>query len=159
MEAETRYDITMKAFVMCGAPGSGKSTYVSDLRAKYPDAVVISGDDIREELYGDASVQGDYNRIHDRMVEMLEESVGSTIIMDSTHYRAAYRKSVIALLNSFGYSDIEAVVVNRPLEVCLRQNASRDRKVPQYVIEKMHNSLKNSIRGINNEGFSAVQFV
>lgn len=149
----------MKAFVMCGAPGSGKSTYVSALKAKYPGAVVISGDDIREELYGDADVQGDYNRIHDRMVEMLEDSVGSTVIMDSTHYRAAYRKSVIALLNSFGYTEIEAIVVNRPLEVCLKQNASRSRFVPEYVIEKMHNSLQASIRGIDNEGFSAVQYV
>lgn len=149
----------MKAFVMVGAPGSGKSTYVSALESEHPNSIVISGDNIREELYGDASVQGDYNCIHDRMVEMLEESVGSTVIMDSTHYRAAYRKSVIALLNSFGYTDIEAVVVNRPLEVCLKQNASRNRFVPEYVIEKMHNSLQASIRGINNEGFSSVQFV
>lgn len=149
----------MQAFVLVGAPGSGKSTYVSRLLAQHPGSVVISGDNIREELYGDANIQGDYNRIHDRMVEMLGEAVGSTVIMDSTHYRAAYRKSVIALLNSFGYTDIEAVVVNRPLEVCLKQNASRKRNVPEYVIEKMHNSLQASIRGIDNEGFSSVQYV
>ena len=39
----------MKAFVMVGVPGSGKSTYAEKL-AKEQNAVIISGDDIRDQL-------------------------------------------------------------------------------------------------------------
>ena len=149
----------LEAYVMVGAPGSGKSTQVSKLVASHPDAVVISGDDIRAELYGDADIQGNYVEIHDRMLEVLEENVGRTVIMDGTHYRAAYRREAIAMLNSYGYNKVVAVVVDKPLAVCLRQNASRDRKVPEHVIERMHNSLQASLKGIYAEGFKEVTFV
>ena len=149
----------LEAYVMVGAPGSGKSTQVSKLIASHPDAVVISGDDIRAELYGDADVQGSYVEIHDRMLEILEENVGRTVIMDGTHYRAAYRKEAIAMLNSYGYNKVVAVVVDKPLAVCLRQNASRDRKVPEHVIERMHNSLQASLKNITNEPFHRIDFI
>lgn len=144
---------------MVGAPGSGKSTFVSDLVKHDPDAVVISGDDIRAELYGNADIQGNYTEIHDRMLEILEENVGRTVILDGTHYRTAYRKEAIAMLNSYGYNKISAIVVDRPLEVCLSQNASRSRNVPEHVIERMHNSLQASVRGIEKEGFDQIIFI
>lgn len=149
----------LEAYVMVGAPGSGKSTQVSKLMASHPDAVVISGDDIRAELSGDADIQGNYTEIHDRMLEILEENVGRTVIMDGTHYRAAYRKEAIAMLNSYGYNKVVAVVVDKPLAVCLRQNASRDRKVPEHVIERMHNSLQASLKSITNEPFHRIDFI
>lgn len=151
----------MKAFVMVGAPGSGKSTASAELfKGDDPTTyVVISGDDIREELYGNADIQGNYTEIHDRMLEILEENVGKNIILDGTHYRASYRKEAIAMLNSYGYIDITAVIVDRPLEVCLSQNASRSRVVPTHVIEKMHKCLQSSLRGIHRENFSRFVYV
>lgn len=149
----------MEAYVMVGAPGSGKSTFVSDLVKGDPSAVVISGDNIREELYGDADIQGDYGEIHDRMLELLEENAGRPIILDGTHYRASYRKEALAMLKSHGYEDVRAIVVNRPLDVCLRQNSGRDRKVPEHVIQRMHTSLQASIRGIGREGFTHIIYV
>lgn len=149
----------MEAYVMVGAPGSGKSTFVSQIVANDPEAVVISGDEIRAELYGNADIQGNYSEIHDRMLEILEENVGRTIVLDGTHYRASYRKEALAMLKSYGYEDVRAIVVDRSLAVCLHQNAGRDRKVPQHVIERMHNSLQASVRGIDREGFTKVTFV
>ncbi len=149
----------LEAYVMVGAPGSGKSTHVAKLLELHPDAVVISGDEIRAELYGNADIQGNYVEIHDRMLEILEESVARTIVMDGTHYKAAYRKEAVAMLNSYGYCKITAVVLDKPLAVCLRQNASRDRKVPEEVIERMHASLQASLKNITNEPFHRIDFV
>lgn len=93
------------------------------------------------------------------MVEILEENEGSVIIMDGTHYRSSYRKEAIALLKSYGYRDITAVVVNTPLETCLKRNSQRDRHVPTRVIERMHSSLQASLKRIDSDGFSEVQYV
>lgn len=149
----------MKAFVMVGAPGAGKSTFARRIKAKHPGAVIICGDEIRKDLYGNADIQGNWVEIHDEIVRRLEENTGSVIIMDGTHYRASYRKETLSLLQSYGYSDVEAVVVNPPLDLCLAQNAARSRIVPRYVIEKMHSSLQASLRGIDSEGFSMVGYV
>lgn len=149
----------MKAFVMVGAPGSGKSTHSEKLKAEHPGAVIICGDTIRKQLYGDANIQGNWVEIHDKIVETLEENVGRTIIMDGTHYRASYRKDALALLQSYGYSEVEAVVINTPLEDCLSRNAARSRQVPEHVISKMFQSLLASLRGVDKEGFSVVQYI
>lgn len=143
---------------MVGAPGSGKSTFAQNLGTSQ-NAVIICGDDVRAELYGDANTQGNWSEIHDRIVQILEENVGKPIVMDGTHYRAQYRKEVLALLNSYGYFDVRAIVVNPPLKTCLERNAGRSRKVPEHVIEKMHGSLQASIKGIDKEGFAVVEFV
>lgn len=146
----------MKAYMMCGAPGAGKSTYTQKLLEKHPDAVIVSGDSIREELYGNADIQGEWSQIQERIEQLIENNVGKTVIMDGTHYRSRYRKEALTLLASYGYSDVSAVVINPPLETCLRQNASRARKVPEEVIQKMHSSLQASLRHIYEEGFTDV---
>jgi len=58
-----------------------------------------------------------------------------------------------------GYGKITAVVVDKSLETCLKQNTSRDRKVPTDVIIKMHKSLQDSLKSIYNEGFYRIEFI
>ena len=148
----------MKAVVTCGPPGAGKSVYAAKL-AKNEDAVVISGDEIRLELYGDASIQGQWVEIWERIEEMVSESVGKTVILDGTYCRAAYRKEAIALLQSYGYSQIEAVVFETNLNTCLVRNAARQRNVPRYVVVEMYENLQHSIEGIDKEGFSSISYI
>jgi predicted kinase len=157
MKNETAF--SDQAYVMVGAPGAGKSTHVRELLLKHPNSVVVSGDDIRAQLYGNADIQGNYSEILDVMHEMIEDNVGNVIILDGTHYKSAYRKEAIAMLNSYGYTNITAIVVDRPLETCLKQNASRSRNVPEYVIERMHRSLAASMKNLSNENFQQVEFV
>lgn len=152
-------ETNFKAFVMVGAPGSGKSTQVKRILSENPDAVVVCGDDIREELYGDADIQGNYAEIHERMIEIIERNVGRPLVLDGTHYRASYRKEALATLNSYGYSDVTAVVVNKPLDVCLSQNAARSRIVPRHVIEKMWTTLQSSLTNLPLEKFTKIEYV
>jgi predicted kinase len=148
----------LTAYVMVGAPGAGKSTYAHKL-AETANAVIISGDSIRAELYGDESNQGQWSEIQDRIEEMVSEAVGCPLVMDGTHYRRDYRRQALTLLQSYGYENVEAVVVNPDLETCILRNATRHRHVPRHVIQRMHDALQSSLRGIEDEGFTQVTYI
>lgn len=149
----------MKAFVMVGAPGAGKSTHAEILSRSY-DAVIISGDDVREELFGSAEIQGNWFAIWDRIVELVEGYADRNLILDGTHYREDYRAEAITMLRSYGYSDVEAVVVNPSLATCLARNFQRaDRNVPDYVVKEMHEKLQKSLGKIDLEDFDKIHHV
>jgi predicted kinase len=148
-----------EAYIMVGAPGAGKSTYAAKL-AKENNAVIVSGDDVRRELFGSAEIQGNWFAIWDRIVELVEGYSGRNIILDGTHYREDYRSEAITMLRSYGYFNVEAVVVNPSLATCLARNFQRaDRNVPDYVVKEMHEKLQRSLKGINNEDFDRVSYV
>ena len=146
------------AYVMIGAPGAGKSTYAAKL-AKLENAVVISGDKICEDLFGGKATQGEWVEIHDRIETLVAEACGKTVILDGTHYRSSYRKEAITLLQSYGYEEIEAVVLDVPLETCIMQNAARQRGVPRYVVVEMWEKLQVSLKNIYTEQFSFINFI
>ena len=148
----------MDAYVLVGAPGSGKSTRAEKL-AKEKDAIILSGDSIRAELYGDAANQGQWSEIQDRLEEMVSEAVGCSLILDGTHHRRDYRLEALTLLHSYGYDNVEAIVVNPDLETCLIRNATRHRHVPRHVIQRMHGALQSSLRCIEDEGFTQVTYI
>ncbi len=144
---------------MCGAPGSGKSTYAKKL-AQIENAVIISGDDIRAELYGSAEVQGNWTEIWDRIEELVSESCGVPVILDGTHYRKDYREEAIALLRSYGFEKVEVVVMDASLATCLARNFQRaERNVPDYIVKEMHEKLQQSLKKILNEDFDRVNYV
>jgi predicted kinase len=148
----------LTAYVMVGAPGSGKSTYAHKL-AETENAVVISGDDVRAELYGSADIQGDWAEIWDRIDTLVSESCGMSVILDGTHCRADYREEAVTLLRSYGYDKIEAVVMDASLATCLARNFQRKRHVPDYVIQQMHSDLKKSMDNMFIEDFNRINFV
>ena len=143
---------------MVGAPGAGKSTYAAKL-AERENAVVISGDEIRKELYGNAATQGQWAEIWERIEEMVSECCGMSVIIDGTHCRRDYRDETVALLRSYGYDQIEAVVIDTPFDRCIMQNATRQRGVPRHVIVEMHKSLQHSLKGIDSEAFSHINYI
>lgn len=148
----------LTAYIMVGAPGSGKTTYAHEL-ADSENAVVISGDDIRSELYGSAEIQGDWGEIWERIDELVSESCGMSVILDGTHCRKDYRAEAVTLLRSYGYERVEAVVLETPLAKCLERNANRQRRVPEHVVEQMHSDLQQSLKTITDEDFDSFNFI
>jgi predicted kinase len=148
----------LTAYVLVGPPGSGKSTYAAKLAAT-ENAVIISGDDIRSELYGSAEIQGDWGEIWERIDELVSESCGVPVILDGTHCRKDYRAEAIALLRSYGYERVEAVVMETSLANCLARNFKRERNVPDYVVKQMHQDLQQSLKTITNEDFETLNFI
>ena len=144
---------------MVGAPGSGKSTHSQKI-SDSENAVVVSGDRIRYELYGDSSIQGNWSEIHDRIEAEVADAAAFNrpVVLDGTHYRASYRKEAVAMLRSYGYDDVEAIVVNPSLATCLARNFQRSRNVPDYVIKEMYGKLQSSLRKIDSDGFDAVNY-
>ncbi len=158
MTYNTYMEKDLTAYVMVGAPGAGKSTYAKKL-AETENAVIVSGDDVRRELYGDASIQGSWVQIWDRIEEYVSGSCGMPVILDGTHYRRDYREEAITLLRSFGYLRVEAVVVNPSLATCLARNFQRKRHVPDYVIKEMHEKLQTSLKTLDHEDFDRINYV
>ena len=149
----------LTAYVMVGAPGSGKSTYAAKL-AETENAFVISGDDIRAELYGSAEIQGDWGEIWERIEEQVSESCGVPVILDGTHYRKDYRQEAITLLRSYGYNKVEAIVMDASLATCIARNFQRrERNVPDYIVTAMHEQLQKSLKGMLGEDFTRLNFV
>jgi predicted kinase len=150
-----------KAVVMCGIPGSGKTSHVQKLRANDKTIAIINGDNLRASLYGDPSCQGNWGEIWNLVEEAVEEAsgLGQIVIVDGTHCRPEYRSETLTLLKSYGYSNVELIVLDVALGKALRQNQQRSRKVPEHVIRQMHSDLQRGLQGICNEGFSSVVFV
>ena len=150
-------------YMMVGLPGSGKTTKADDIVSFLfkcnTNAVRIGTDDIREELFGDASVQTDAAKVFEialnRVVENLNN--GITVVFDATNISSKHRVSFIDNINRKCGSvyNITAVVVNTDFEECRRRNASRDRKVPEEVLYRM---LKNFQCPQMYEGFTNISF-
>lgn len=129
----------MNKFIMMVGPFySGKSTVAAELAIKYCGKV-FSSDDIREELYGDASVQENHDKVfrilHKRIITHLLE--GGTAIYDATNLNMKRRKG---FLYELAQHKIECekfcAVVVAPPEVLKERYYSRTRKVPLGVIHK-----------------------
>lgn len=130
-----------KFVMMCGLVGSGKSTVAKELAKEY-DATVFSSDELRQELFGDVNDQTHnqelFVELHKRVKECLKS--GKSAIMDSTNINYKKRMSFLAELKDISCEKI-CVLIATPYEECLRRNAARDRKVPEYAIEKMYRSI------------------
>jgi predicted kinase len=75
-----------KFIMMCGLPASSKSTFAQEL-AKVENAIVLSSDQMRLELYGDETDQehnGEiFNEIYRRAIRHLKNQ--KSIIIDATN--------------------------------------------------------------------------
>ena len=136
-----------EAFVMVGAPGSGKSTWARNF-AKSQPAVIIEGD----------SFSGSWVDVHDQILDRLVENIGEFVILDGTHYDRESRLGALITLRSMGWKTVNAVVVHPPLAVCISQNAMRSRVTPRHTIVEMHRRVEKSLKKIEAEGFSSVVY-
>lgn len=128
----------MTFYMMVGLPGSGKSYWAREKANPYD--TIISSDSIREELYGDASVQDDPSRVFNIMFQRIRAALkaGHTTFYDATNINAKRRINLLKSLKKL-IPDLHCicVVVATPIDVCHERNWERDRLVPAYVIDRM----------------------
>ncbi|MCF3609112.1 ATP-binding protein [Planktothrix agardhii 1033] len=149
----------MICHLMIGVPGSGKSTVAQQL-ADLTQGLIISTDRIREQLYGDEIIQGNWLEIERKVLQEMEQAIASSqpIIYDATN---AYRPWRLDILEKIAliYSEIPrywvAWVLETPIETCKLRNQNRQRQVPESVIEQMGKAIAD-FPPTTSEGFIKV---
>ena len=83
-----------KFIMMVGLPGSGKSTVADKY---YPNAVWVSSDAIREELWGDASDQRNPEVVFEEMERRTLEALNDyhDVVYDATNLHSRTRKKLV----------------------------------------------------------------
>lgn len=158
----------MQKFIMLvGIPGSGKSTQANKLAADLKEArekfEIISSDQYREMLFGDASIQehGDvlFKCIYSDLRTFLTS--GKTVIFDATNIKYKDRKKALDIVNQVEKRvgttiQKQAYVMCTSIETCIRRDSERDKPVTAPIIWKFAKSY-NCPQYF--EGFDLIKFV
>lgn len=146
-----------KFIMLCGLPGSGKSTYAKSLIEFKNNISYLSSDKIREELWGDENVQGDPNKVFSLMLNRCIDNLkaGIDVIYDATNVK---RKNRVSTINSIKkYADkIECHIVWAPIDICVQRDSMRNRTVGADVIMRIARSFDAPYY---DEGFSDIKII
>lgn len=131
------------AIVLIGVPGSGKSTLARALVQQCPTTLVINPDRVRQQLYGDARIQGEWSELWTEIESAFAQASTDRrpVIYDATNCRAEHRRTVISTLRQYSFNPIKGWWLNEPLWICLMRNQYRERQVPEEVIIEMYKQL------------------
>jgi predicted kinase len=138
--------------LLVGVPGSGKTTIAQRLIDK--GYACMNADSIRQELWGDSGDQRDPEKVFGLFYERLEEAFaeGKDIVIDNTNINTKHRSPILQRAIKAGYNDIQLWILDVPLEVCLNQNRTRERAVPDEIVVNYFNTLQGHGKPRKHEG-------
>lgn len=129
--------------VLKGLPASGKSTYAQILEESGTFERICL-DTIREELYGDESIQGDGKKVFEiaqtrmRLIGLR----GGNCVYDATNLNRDRRIKLVEDMSN--YFDVLIIKeFTTPYSICYERNKARDRIVPSEVMKRMN--LQNEL--------------
>lgn len=142
-------------YMMCGVPGSGKSTWVK--KHIWGTAAHISRDAIRFSMLGaDDDYFSKETEVFDEFCKQIKENLekGVDVYADATHLNASSRAKVLNKVKDSARK-IEAICIEEPIEICLERNNLRTGRayVPPSAIRRMYSQYTRPER---SEGFSNV---
>lgn len=143
--------------LLCGIPGSGKTTYAKKYIEEHNNTIHLSSDLIRKELYGDESIQGDPGEVFTLMQKRAIEALnnGLSVVYDSTAVTRKDRSGIIAACPKF--AKIECHIIWAPISYCIyRDEFMRKRTVGKAVIDKM---LKRFQAPFFDEGLDEIKVI
>lgn len=141
--------------VLIGASGSGKSSFA---RTHFKPTEVLSSDFCRGLVSDDendlAATNDAFDVLHFIAAKRL--AAGRLTVVDATNVQAEARKPLVALARQYHCLPV-AIVLNMPERLCLDRNEHRpDRNFGPHVVRNHCKSLRQSLRGLEREGFRHV---
>ncbi|MGD1416518.1 AAA family ATPase [Bacillus stercoris] len=137
----------VRFLLLCGLPASGKSTFAKELieredGTKRDDVKYLSSDAIREELYGDESIQTDPSKVFELMRTRTLDALkaGKHVIYDATNISRKRRKGLLQQLPKGIHKT--AVYMATNYSTCVDLNIHRDRTVPLEAVDRMYKNLQ-----------------
>ena len=148
-----------KLWLMVGAPGSGKSTYLAT--HNIPNSIVVSRDKIRysmlkdEEPYFSKETAVYKEFIKEIAAALAQEDIEFVFVDQTSLDRSARAKLLNALKGCRAiYNELNAIVFNLPLETILERNMQRSGReyVPERAVTEMYNrmTVPTKAEGFNN---------
>lgn len=134
---------SFNVYLMCGLPGSGKSTWVKET---HPEAEIVSRDIIRAELgfTKDADEKVVLTKEQEEQVTQKEHELikrysnkKKSFAVDDLN-TGRYRKDLIRTLKRYG-AHVIGVNVKTPLETCIER---RKGQIPADVIRKIADNMQ-----------------
>lgn len=142
-------------YLVCGAPGQGKSTWIKD-NFVYGD-VYVSRDAIRFYLLDN---DDDYFAKEKEVLKLFKYNTelalqnGDNVWVDATFLTPLSRKWVLQLADKYD-AKVHAIAFKRPLKTCLKWNEKREGRsyVPRSTIRRMYQQF---VMPTVEEGFNNV---
>ena len=152
-------------YIMCGLPGSGKSTWAKSFKEKLEKSgykcVIVSRDDIRFSLIQNGNYfskeKETFNSYCDTIQKYLD--MGYQVIADATQIDSTSRAKLLNHLEIAEDVHVSCVYINTPIEKCKEYNSKRDgmRKVPEVVIERMNaKKMPPTLREYNGFNYDSI---
>ena len=125
-------------YVLCGLPGSGKTTYAKQLSEntgikrysfdEYPGACdPRKAKQAKQQMYDD--VRSALN-------------AGCDVVLDDLHTKKEWRANLLSTLRDIECHKI-LVVMTTSLDECLSRNRRRKRRLPDFVVKSLAESYEN----------------
>ena len=145
-----------KLYLICGAPGSGKSTFLKK-HVNKKTGIIISRDKIRFSLLKPdenyfAHEDETLNKLWTEINKALNKDL--TVFVDQTSLNPKARKYLLDHVS--GYDEVNAIWMDETLETCLQRNEKRTEprtKVPRGAVRRMFYSF---VKPSYYEGFAHI---
>ncbi len=141
--------------VLIGPSGCGKSTFA---RKHFKPTEVISSDFCRGLVSDDENDQSATNDAFDTLHFITRKRLarGNLTVIDATNVQPESRKPLVAMARDYHVLPV-AIVLNLPERLCHERNQGRpDRSFGPHVVRNQSRDLRQSLRGLEREGFRHV---
>ncbi len=141
--------------VLCGASGSGKSTFA---RRHFADTEIVSSDRCRALVGDDEADQSVTPEAFDLLHAIVDKrlEIGRLTVIDATNTKPADRAPLIELARKWDVL-ATAVVFDLPLDLCVERSRQRQGRItPEHAVKRQHQTLRRTAKRLRKERFGKV---